>query len=220
MHASRQKHTAFNRRVLKAEEQISGINSGLGDFLQEMSFKDEDPLFVCLGVGHTMRATHPVGGQLWTQGSRQMTATNKVLDGMDNGRESVAFSAIVEAVAWRHALENASDPNYLRRGQRVIVHPKFLTKFATVMMTGNVGLDCGALPGKCLFICLFVGLDMDGGHDIACERIMFECQTWATTCKPTSLSSRQLRSRNVARTCGKGIDLDGRRATNCTGLFH
>jgi hypothetical protein len=38
-------------------------------------------------------------------------------------------------------------------------------KFATVMPTGNVGLD------------------MDGGHDIAYERILAECQTSAANCR-------------------------------------
>jgi hypothetical protein len=70
MHASRQKQIAFNQRVLKAEDQIAGINAGHGDFLQDMCFTDEEPLFICVAVGHTMRGTHPVGGQLWTQGSR------------------------------------------------------------------------------------------------------------------------------------------------------
>jgi hypothetical protein len=40
MHASLPKQVAFNRRVLRAEEQTSGINLGLGDFLQEMSLDE------------------------------------------------------------------------------------------------------------------------------------------------------------------------------------
>jgi hypothetical protein len=98
-----------------------------------------------------------------------MTAKSNILDGMDFGKESVALSGIVEAVAWRHALKNTSDPGFLRRGQRVIVCPKFLTKFKTVMTTGNIGLD------------------MDGCHDIAYERIMSECQRWSETCRPLFL---------------------------------
>jgi hypothetical protein len=53
-----------------------------------------------------------------------------------------------------------------RRGQRIIVYPKCLSKFQTVMTTGNVGLD------------------MDRGHDIAYEKIMEECATWRDDCKP------------------------------------
>jgi hypothetical protein len=101
MHAFRQMQISFNHRILKIEEQVAGINSGLGDFLRDLSFSEEDPLFNCVGVRHTMRGTQPVGGQLWTRCSRQMSATNKVLQGMDSSRESVAISAIAEAVCWR-----------------------------------------------------------------------------------------------------------------------
>jgi hypothetical protein len=67
MHASLGKQIASNRRVLKAEDEILWINSGIGDFLNEMSFDDAEPLFVCVAVGHTMRGTQSIGGQLWTQ---------------------------------------------------------------------------------------------------------------------------------------------------------
>jgi hypothetical protein len=48
MHASRQRQIAFNKRVLKAEEQIARINSGFADFLQDMSFDPVEPVFVCV----------------------------------------------------------------------------------------------------------------------------------------------------------------------------
>jgi hypothetical protein len=48
------KQIAFDRRVLRAEEQTSGINSGLGDFLQEMSLYESKPVYICVGTGHTM----------------------------------------------------------------------------------------------------------------------------------------------------------------------
>jgi hypothetical protein len=85
-----------------------------------------------------------------------MTAASNPLDGMDNGKETVALWAIADALSWTHALENTSDPNFQRRGQRIILYPKFLTKFETVLTTGNVGFD------------------MNGGHDIAYERVMAE----------------------------------------------
>jgi hypothetical protein len=72
----------------------------------------------------------------------------------------------VEAISWGHSLENTSDPSFQQRGQRIIVYPKFLTKFDTVLTTENVGLD------------------MDGGHDIAYERIMAECQYLAGSNRP------------------------------------
>jgi hypothetical protein len=64
MHASPPKQIAFNRRVLRADEQTAGINSGIGDFLQEMSFVESNPVFLCAGARHTMRGTQPIGGQL------------------------------------------------------------------------------------------------------------------------------------------------------------
>jgi hypothetical protein len=55
-----------------------------------------------------------------------MAAVNGVLEGMDTGKESVIISAIAEAVTWRHAMERATDPNFTRPGQRIIVYPKSL----------------------------------------------------------------------------------------------
>jgi hypothetical protein len=117
MHASLQKQITFNRRVLKAEDQIAGINSGIGDSLQDMSFDLSDSVFVCVNVAHKGRGSQSVGGQLWTECGRQMTATNLPLGGLDSSRESVALSAVVETVVWRHALESTSGLSFQRRGQ-------------------------------------------------------------------------------------------------------
>jgi hypothetical protein len=78
---------------------------------------------------------------------------------MDDGKESVVLATIADALTWRHATENASGPNFERRIQHIIVCPKELTKFETVMTSGNVGLD------------------LEGSHDLEYERIMEECQT-------------------------------------------
>jgi hypothetical protein len=139
----------------------AGINSGLGDFLQEMSFLDSDPVFVCVGAGYTMRGTHPIGGQVWKQGNREMSAVNHVSDGMDTGKESVILSAITEAVVWRHAMGQALDPNFKRPGQRVIIYPKSPTKFSECLQRGDHGSD------------------LEGGHEIAYERIEAERSTFA-----------------------------------------
>jgi hypothetical protein len=161
MHASLPKQITFNRRVLSAEEQTAGINSGLGDFLQDMSFDEAEPLYVCVGAVHTMRGTQPIGGRYWRQGEREMSATNKILGGMDGGQESVLLSAIHEAVAWKHTLEMAADPNFKRPRQRVVVYPASLSKFALVMATGNAGYD------------------LEGGNCVAYERIFAECDSFA-----------------------------------------
>jgi hypothetical protein len=102
MHACQQKQVAFNRRVLKPEEEVSGINSGLADFLQEMSFAPENPVYVCVNVGERTKGTQPIGGQLWTQECRQMSVTNKVVEDRDSSRKAVALSG---RTRWTRALE-------------------------------------------------------------------------------------------------------------------
>jgi hypothetical protein len=89
-----------------------------------------------------------------------MTAMNKVVEGLDDSRESVALSGVYEALAWRHAMGTSIDPNYKRSGQRVIVYPKFLDKLGTVLATGNVGFDTG------------------GNRDLAYEKILEERASW------------------------------------------
>jgi hypothetical protein len=81
MHASLEKQRVFNRRVLKAEDPIAGINSGMGNLLQDMTL--DAPVFICVGAGHTMRRNQPVGGQYWYQEKRHMTATRSLIERMD-----------------------------------------------------------------------------------------------------------------------------------------
>jgi hypothetical protein len=57
------------------------------------------------------------------QEGRQMTASNKVWEGMANSRESAIRSAAAEAVTWRHALEPTEG---LRKCQRVVIYQKDL----------------------------------------------------------------------------------------------
>jgi hypothetical protein len=83
------------------------------------------------------RNEEQIAGQLWIQGDRQMTASNKVLDGMANTRESAVLSAVVEAVAWRHA----GEPKGSRKGQRVIVYPKDIPQLDAVLSTRDPNID-------------------------------------------------------------------------------
>jgi hypothetical protein len=112
MHACLQKEVAFNRRILKNEEEVAGINADLEDLSQDM--KMDTHLFACVNVGGRMRRTQPVCGQLWTQEDRQMSATCFPMEGLGNSREEVALSGIVNVLTWRHALETSQGPNYLR----------------------------------------------------------------------------------------------------------
>jgi hypothetical protein len=96
-----------------------------------------------------------------------MSATRSVINGMDSGQESVALTAIVEALKWRQAAEIVSDRDYQRIGKRVIIYPSYLSKFGTVAATGNVGFD------------------LEGGHDIAYQRIVNQCRSLRDDCQPT-----------------------------------
>jgi hypothetical protein len=145
---------------LKNEEEVSGINSGMADFLQDMSFAPEHSVFVCVNVGERMRGTQPIAGELWAQEGRQMTATAELVEGLDSSRESVALSGVYNALVWRHAMETSMDPNYKRRGQRVIVYPRFLDKFGIILASGNVGFD------------------IKGNRDIVYENGLQEKETW------------------------------------------
>jgi hypothetical protein len=77
MHASRPKQVAYNQRALKAEERVAGMNCDLADFLAEMSPDPAEPVIICVDAREsTKRHEQHLGGQLWMQGNRTMTATN------------------------------------------------------------------------------------------------------------------------------------------------
>jgi hypothetical protein len=118
------KHVAYNQRVLDAEGEIAGINSDAPDFLSEMTL--EEPIFVCINCCEAMKRNEEArAGQLWIQGDRQLTASNRAFDGMANTRDSALLTAAAEAVSWKHPLE----PEDQRKGQRIIISPKDLPAF-------------------------------------------------------------------------------------------
>jgi hypothetical protein len=161
MHASRSKQNAFNRRILKVEDEISGINSDLAQFVQKLSPDPANPIYVCVNDGASMRGSQPIGGQYWRQGNLQMAATNQVCYEADSSRESVALSAVCDAIAWRHALEINSDLDLLRTQQRVIVYPTILKGMMRILESG----DCRTDP--------------DGGRESIYPKIAEEFHTYA-----------------------------------------
>jgi hypothetical protein len=169
MHACLQKKIAFNPRVLKNEEEVSGINSSLAEFLQDMNFDLENPVFVSANVGERMRGTQPMCGQLWTQKSRQMTASSSAVQKLDGSRESIALSGVVDVLIWRHAVETSIDPDFKRLGRRVIVYPKFLNKLGLVLATANIGLDT------------------EGRRDLGYEKVLEQSMTWPESLPPVML---------------------------------
>jgi hypothetical protein len=144
----------ITQRVFKAEEAIAGINCDVADFLPGMNPDPADPVIICVNTGKSMkRNEQAVGGQLWMQGDRLISATNVPLEGMTNGSTSAVLTAVVEAVEWRHATEFVSDGSK-RPGERVVIYPPELDRLGTVLTSKSTNCD------------------LSEGHKIACERIL------------------------------------------------
>jgi hypothetical protein len=67
-----------------------------------------------------------------------MTASNVVSEGLANTKEGAVLSAAVEAVTWKHALDQDDGP---RKGQRVVIYPNEMTQFEAVLSTGDLSID-------------------------------------------------------------------------------
>jgi hypothetical protein len=87
-----------------------------------------------------------------------MTATNSVLEGMANTRDSALLCAAAEAVTWNHA----SPPDENRKGQRVVIFPKELVQLEAFLATSD---PC---------------VDPDDGHPLAYETITRESAKFET----------------------------------------
>jgi hypothetical protein len=134
------KQVAYNQRLLEAEGEIAGINSDAPHFLSEMTI--EEPVFVCINCCEEIkRNEEALAGQPWIQGERQLTASNRVIDGMASSRESALLSAAVEAVKWKPPIELGGR----RKVQRVIIYPKDLPQLDAFLSSGdpNVGPEDG-----------------------------------------------------------------------------
>jgi hypothetical protein len=94
---------SFNERVLEKENEVVPINSALPEFLMGMSMNKST--FVSINVGQWMRGTQPIGGQLWIQEDRKMSATSTVLPDTGHLMEVVALDAVSDALTWRHVFE-------------------------------------------------------------------------------------------------------------------
>jgi hypothetical protein len=159
VHAFREKRIAFNKSVLRNEEEVSGINSALLEFLQGMSLATT--VFMSVNVGERMCGTQPICGQLLVQEDRQMTATSTSLAGLGTSREEVALSGIADVLAWQHTLEVVDydlHPDY----------PKLLDKLDRILAPGNVG-------------------DSERSRWPAHEVILRQSMTWQDDCRPIML---------------------------------
>jgi hypothetical protein len=157
MHSTFLKQVAYNQRVMEAEDQIAGINCDVPHFLSDMTLDPEQRVIICVNSSEEMkRDEEDIGGQLWIQGDRQMTASNKVFEGMANTRESAVITAAAEAVSWRHALE-LDGP---RKGQRVIIFPKDVPHLDAFLSSRDPNIS------------------EDDGHPIAFSTILQHSQTF------------------------------------------
>jgi hypothetical protein len=121
MTSRKQKQVAYNERVFQAEDEAAGINCDIADFLAGMS--STGLITVCINAGVSMKKGEAtLGGQLWQQEGRSMTAVNGTLEGMPNTRESAILAAAVEAVEWKHPIE-ALSPEGKRLTPRIVIYP-------------------------------------------------------------------------------------------------
>jgi hypothetical protein len=123
-----------------------------------MSLDPAEQLVICVNGSEEMKRDEAaVGGQLWMQGDRRMTAHNLVLEGMANAKEAAILSATAEAVTWKHALDQEEGP---RKGQRVVIYPKDVSQLEQVLSTGDPSIDS------------------EDGHHIAYSQILQAAQSY------------------------------------------
>jgi hypothetical protein len=95
MHACREKQVAFNQRILKNEEMVSGINSEIADFLCSFDARPETRVYACVNVADQSRGWQPVCGQIWLQEDRQQAAISVPYSypgaDLDSSREHTAI---------------------------------------------------------------------------------------------------------------------------------
>jgi hypothetical protein len=134
------KQVAFNQRIIAAEEEISGINCDVADFVSEMSLDPSEQVIICVNGSQEMKRGETArAGQLWVQGDRKMSVSNSPLPGMANTKEAAVLSAVADAVAWKNEAIESPDPP--RRGKRVVVYPKELSHLDTVLNSGDTSVD-------------------------------------------------------------------------------
>jgi hypothetical protein len=136
MQSTYSKKVAYNQRILEAESEIAGINLEIPQLLEDMTL--EEPVYVCINSSEEMdRDEQSIAGQLWIQADRHMAVSNVVPDGMADTKDSALLAAAAEAVSWNHA----SQPDQPRKGQRVIIYPRDLTRLEDFLSTGDPNVD-------------------------------------------------------------------------------
>jgi hypothetical protein len=139
MQSTYMKQVAYNQRIMKAEEEISGINCDVADFVSQMSLDPAEEVIIYVNGSQEMKkGEKAMAGQLWVQGDRMMTASNPAFDDMANTREAAVLSAAAEAIAWRNEALETPGP---RKGQRVVIFPKDIEHLEEVLAMANPDAD-------------------------------------------------------------------------------
>jgi hypothetical protein len=112
------------------------------------------------------------------QKDRHLAVFNRTMKGMVDSRESAILTAAAEAVTWRHALEFEEKT---RKGQRVIIYPKEMTKLTEVLTTKNPNVD------------------PEGGHQLAYSIILQTAQTHENPPLFMSEDNEQITSNEVMK---------------------
>jgi hypothetical protein len=140
MQSTHMKQVAFNQRIIAAEEENSGINCDVSDFVSEMTLDPSEEVIICVNGSQEMkRGETSMAGQLWIQGDRKMSVSNSPLPGMANTKEAAVLSAVADAVSWKNEAIEPEDPP--RKGKRVVVYPKELSHLDTVITSGDPSVD-------------------------------------------------------------------------------
>jgi hypothetical protein len=152
------KQVAYNQRIVEAENEISGINCDVADFVAGMTLDPADELVMCVtGSLEMKRNETAMAGQLWMQGDRMMTASITAYDGMSNSKEAAILPAVAEAVVWKNDALELDGP---RKGQRVDIYPKELTQLDIVLSSGDPNADA------------------ESGHPIAYQEVLAAAQSY------------------------------------------
>jgi hypothetical protein len=158
MQSSFMKQVAYNQRIIEAENEISGINCDVADFVAGMTLDPIDEMVICVNGSEEMKRNETaMAGQLWMQGDRMMTASNPAYDGMANSKEAAILSAVAEAVVWKNDALELAGP---RKGQRVVIYPKGLTQWDAVLSSGDPNVD------------------VESGHPVAYQRVIAAAQSY------------------------------------------
>jgi hypothetical protein len=152
------KQVAFNQRIIEAENEISGTNCDLADFVAGMTLDPAEEMIICVNGSEEMkRSETAMAGQLWMQGERKMAGSNPPYDGMSNSKEAAILTAVAEAVVWKN---DALEVDGRRRGQWVVIYPKELTQLDAVLTSGDPNID------------------EEDGHPIAYQKVLAAAQSY------------------------------------------